>query len=182
MRRGRVWNHEYSQVKTAKNATQRIGSWAGRAPKWVPPAISSLDDEDSPSLWDLVAKIEAMERAKAEKWKQEESEGEADAQLMGIGAGLGLVGQQGMGESTCTGGTGAAGWHLQGNAHLGFMGGQCRGSWVGSGSMLLPCDPPARSLQHRDVEVKASMRDDPRELKRIKHKQIDKNFDNWLLA
>ncbi|KAL8178356.1 UNVERIFIED_CONTAM: hypothetical protein K2H54_043003 [Gekko kuhli] len=33
----------------------------------------------------------------------------------------------------------------------------------------------------RDVEVKASVRDDPRELEKIKQMQIDKNF-NWLSA
>ncbi|KAL8221296.1 UNVERIFIED_CONTAM: hypothetical protein K2H54_064274 [Gekko kuhli] len=38
------------------------------------------------------------------------------------------------------------------------------------------------TLLFRDVEVKASVRDDPRELEKIRHKQVDKNFDNWLSA
>ncbi|KAL8221675.1 UNVERIFIED_CONTAM: hypothetical protein K2H54_074308 [Gekko kuhli] len=37
-------------------------------------------------------------------------------------------------------------------------------------------------LLFRDVEVKVSVRDDPRELEKIKLMQIDKNFDNWLSA
>ncbi|KAL8172641.1 UNVERIFIED_CONTAM: hypothetical protein K2H54_004611 [Gekko kuhli] len=38
------------------------------------------------------------------------------------------------------------------------------------------------TLLLRDVEVKAHVRDDPRELEKIKWMQIDKNFDNWLSA
>ncbi|KAL8172838.1 UNVERIFIED_CONTAM: hypothetical protein K2H54_027035 [Gekko kuhli] len=40
----------------------------------------------------------------------------------------------------------------------------------------------ACSTGEGDAEVKASMRDDPRELEKIKWMQIDKNFDNWLTA
>ncbi|KAL8185445.1 UNVERIFIED_CONTAM: hypothetical protein K2H54_051914 [Gekko kuhli] len=38
------------------------------------------------------------------------------------------------------------------------------------------------TLLFRDVEVKASVRDDPREFEKIQQMQIDKNFDNWLSA
>ncbi|KAL8212509.1 UNVERIFIED_CONTAM: hypothetical protein K2H54_049418 [Gekko kuhli] len=38
------------------------------------------------------------------------------------------------------------------------------------------------TLLIKDVELKASVRDDPRELEKIKRMQIDKNFDNWLSA
>ncbi|KAL8211665.1 UNVERIFIED_CONTAM: hypothetical protein K2H54_006337 [Gekko kuhli] len=38
------------------------------------------------------------------------------------------------------------------------------------------------TLLFRDVEVKTNVRDDPRELEKIRQMQIDNNFDNWLSA
>ncbi|XP_060110777.1 vomeronasal type-2 receptor 26-like [Heteronotia binoei] len=54
----------------AKKAIQKKGGQATRSPKQVPVAISSSEDEEGPSLQDLEAKIEAMEKAKAEKQKR----------------------------------------------------------------------------------------------------------------
>ncbi|KAL8221660.1 UNVERIFIED_CONTAM: hypothetical protein K2H54_073878 [Gekko kuhli] len=53
----------------AKKAPQKKGGPAGKAPRQVPPTILSTEDEGGPSLQDLAAKIEALERAKVVKRK-----------------------------------------------------------------------------------------------------------------
>ncbi|KAL8190388.1 UNVERIFIED_CONTAM: hypothetical protein K2H54_051970 [Gekko kuhli] len=49
--------------------TRKEGGLARKAPRWVPLAISSSEDEGGSSLQDLGAKIEALDQAKVEKQK-----------------------------------------------------------------------------------------------------------------
>ncbi|KAL8185283.1 UNVERIFIED_CONTAM: hypothetical protein K2H54_044818 [Gekko kuhli] len=51
----------------AKKVAQKKVGRAGKTPKWVPPALSSSDDEGGPSLQELAEKITALEKAKARK-------------------------------------------------------------------------------------------------------------------
>ncbi|KAL8221657.1 UNVERIFIED_CONTAM: hypothetical protein K2H54_073610 [Gekko kuhli] len=158
----------------AKKVAQKKGGQAGKTRKWMPPAFSSSDNEDSPSLQDLAEKIAALEKAKVRKHSAEVNS-----------------------EATPSKNTRAAArkrelrvlysWLAQlqeldeeDNVQL-VMGGDhllqatkakiWRGEYVDMFTLLF-----------RDVELKASMWDDPRELEKIKRMQIDKNFDNWLSA
>ncbi|KAL8172610.1 UNVERIFIED_CONTAM: hypothetical protein K2H54_002906 [Gekko kuhli] len=183
-----------------RRCRRRGPGWAKATPKRVLPAISSSEEEGGPSLQDLAAKIAALEWAKATKHKRDEvatpmaaatpKRTRAAAHKQELRA---LYAQLAQLHESDDDGDDQQAWveettqssmvmdlphvYMACSQPLGDHLLRATKAKIGRGEYA-----EMFTLLFRDVEVKASIRDDPRELEKIWYMQVDKNFDNWLLA